>query len=52
MTGGKGNSTKKIRRSTDKCLLFFRVLHKVHPWNEECDRAFQELKWALSNPLL
>lgn len=41
-----------VSRSTDNSLLLFRVLCKVHPWNDDCDKAFQELKQYLSNPQL
>lgn len=30
-----------VSRSTDKCLPFFRVLRKVHSWNEKCDKALR-----------
>ncbi|XP_042942693.1 uncharacterized protein LOC122276864 [Carya illinoinensis] len=38
-----------IARSTDKCLPFFQVLRKVHPWNEQCDEAFKRLKQYMAN---
>ncbi|XP_042973096.1 uncharacterized protein LOC122304898 [Carya illinoinensis] len=41
-----------IARSIDKCLPFFQVLQKVHPWNEQCDKAFEKLKQYLANPPL
>lgn len=40
-----------VFRATDKCLLFFKVLGKVFEWNDDCQRAFEELKSApLLNP--
>lgn len=41
-----------ISRSTDKCLLFFKTLQKHHEWNDECNKAFKQLKAYLSNPHL
>lgn len=41
-----------VSRSMDICLSFFRIIGKVPPWNEECDRAFKELKQTLSSPSL
>lgn len=41
-----------VSKSTDKCLSLFRILRKVHPWNNDCDKAFQALKQCLSNPPL
>lgn len=42
-----------IARSTEKCLPFFQVLCKTHPWNEECEKAFDKLQQHLANlPLL
>lgn len=41
-----------VSRSTNKCLPFFRVLRKIHLWNEDCDEAFEKLKQHLTNPPL
>ena len=41
-----------ISKATDKCLPFFKTLKKVFAWTEECETAFQELKYYLSNPPL
>ena len=35
---------------TDKCLPFFKTLKQAFVWTDECEAAFQELKWYLSNP--
>jgi len=39
-----------ISRSTDKCLLFFKILRKAFTWSEECEGAFEKLKEYLTNP--
>ena len=41
-----------ISRSTDRCRLFFLLLHKWKgfEWTEECAVAFQQLKEYLSQP--
>lgn len=39
-----------VSRSTNKCLPLSRVPQKIHPWNEKCNWAFQDLKKYLSNP--
>ncbi|XP_075663311.1 uncharacterized protein LOC142632875 [Castanea sativa] len=36
----------------DKCLPFFKTLKQAVTWMEECEKAFQELKYYLSNPPL
>ena len=36
----------------DKCLSFFKTLKQAFAWTNECEKAFQELKHYLSNPLL
>lgn len=42
-----------ISRSTNKCLLFFKILKKTFEWNSECEEAFRKLKEYLTNsPLL
>lgn len=33
-----------IARSTDRCLPFFKVLRRARDWDDECSRAFGELK--------
>ena len=39
-------------KATDKCLPFFNTLKKAFAWTDECEIAFQELKYYLSNPPL
>ena len=41
-----------ISRSTDRCRLFFQLLHKWKDfqWTKECVTAFEDLKQYLSNP--
>ncbi|XP_041001619.1 uncharacterized protein K02A2.6-like [Juglans microcarpa x Juglans regia] len=41
-----------IARSTDRCLPFFGVLRKAREWDEDCSRAFDELKEYLVHPPL
>lgn len=38
-----------ISRSTNKCSPFFRLLRKAFWWDEECDKAFSELKVYLAH---
>ena len=40
---------KFMSRSTDKCLLFFKVMEKktLFGWDEEAEKAFQKLKQYL-----
>lgn len=37
-----------ISRSTDKCLPFFKILHKALEWTGECEEAFRQLNQYLS----
>lgn len=42
-----------ISSATNKCFPFFRLLKNAFCWDEECDKAFQELKVHLSrSPLI
>ena len=42
-----------VPKTTDKCLLFFKVLRKAFEWTNECQKAFQDLKIYLTmTPLL
>ena len=41
-----------IPRATDKCLPFFKTLKQAFAWTNECEVAFQKLKYYLSNPPL
>lgn len=41
-----------VTRATDKCLPFLKILRKVFVWDEECKKAFKELKTYLSVPVL
>lgn len=38
-----------VSRSTDKCLLLFKVLRKAQNWNAECEEAFTALKKYLTS---
>jgi hypothetical protein len=38
-----------ISRSTDKCLLFFKILRKTFEWLDECEEAFSQLKKYLTS---
>ena len=52
LTGMTAALNRFISRSTDRCRLFFRLLHKwkEFEWTEECSIAFQQLKEYLSRP--
>ncbi|XP_042944810.1 uncharacterized protein LOC122278690 [Carya illinoinensis] len=52
LAGRVASLRRFISRSTYKCLPFFQVLWKVHPWNEQCDEAFKKLKVYLASPPL
>lgn len=41
-----------ISHSIDKCSPFFHLLRKAAHWDDECDRAFDELKNYLSSLLV
>ena len=43
---------KFVSKATDKCLPFFKILKQAFAWTDECEVAFQELKYYLSNPPL
>uniref|UniRef100_A0A2N9J3I5 Integrase catalytic domain-containing protein n=1 Tax=Fagus sylvatica TaxID=28930 RepID=A0A2N9J3I5_FAGSY len=49
LTGKAAALNRFVSRSTDKCLPFFKILRKAFQWTEECQRAFEELKLALSS---
>ncbi|KAL2235761.1 UNVERIFIED_CONTAM: Retrovirus-related Pol polyprotein from transposon [Sesamum indicum] len=54
LTGKITSLGRFILRSADKSLPFFRVLRKPKnfEWNEECEKALQELKEYLTTPPL
>ncbi|XP_059446338.1 uncharacterized protein LOC132177877 [Corylus avellana] len=53
LTGRIATLNRFISRSTDKCLLFFKILRKAFEWSEECEQAFEQLKrYLVSPPLL
>ncbi|XP_040996080.1 uncharacterized protein LOC121242255 [Juglans microcarpa x Juglans regia] len=52
LAGRVATLNRFVSRSTDKCLPFFRALRKTHLWNEDCNRAFEELKQYLAKPPL
>ena len=41
-----------VSKATNKCLPFFKTLNQTFAWTDECEAAFQELKYYLSNPPL
>ena len=43
---------KFVSKATDKCLPFFKILKQAFAWTDECEVAFQELKYYLNNPPL
>lgn len=52
LTGRIVTLNKFVLRSIDKCLPFFRILRKIHDWDDECEKVFIQLKEYLLNPLL
>uniref|UniRef100_A0A2N9FY65 RNase H type-1 domain-containing protein n=1 Tax=Fagus sylvatica TaxID=28930 RepID=A0A2N9FY65_FAGSY len=47
LTGKAVALNRFVSKSTDKCLLFFKTLRKAFEWTEECQQAFEELKWSI-----
>ncbi|KAM2418087.1 hypothetical protein EV1_024660 [Malus domestica] len=43
-----------LSRSTNQCKLFFKAIKRAQrdKWDEECEKAFQDLKKYLTSPLL
>ncbi|KAL2232086.1 UNVERIFIED_CONTAM: Ribonuclease HI [Sesamum indicum] len=54
LTGRIASLNRFIARFADRNLPFFKILRKVNnfEWNEECERALQELKVYLTTPPL
>lgn len=52
LAGRVATLSRFIARSMEKCLPFFRMLRKIHSWNEKCDEAFEKLKQHLASPPL
>lgn len=54
MSGRESGRIKQIHLpATDKYYPFFRLLKKAFYWDEDCDKAFQELKDYLGHlPLI
>ena len=53
LTGRVAALNRFFSKTTDKCLLFFKVLKKAFEWTDECQRAFQDLKtYLITAPLL
>ncbi|XP_013617459.1 PREDICTED: uncharacterized protein LOC106323971 [Brassica oleracea var. oleracea] len=52
LTGKIAALNRFISRSTDRCLLFYKLLkgNKKFEWNIECDSALKELKAYISEP--
>ena len=52
LTGRIAALNRFISRSTDKCLPFYQLLksNKESKWNDECEKAFRELKEYLAKP--
>lgn len=52
LTGRITAQTRFISRSTDKCLLFYQLLHgnRKFDWDEKCEDAFRQLKKYLTTP--
>ena len=53
MNGRVAALNRFVSRATDKCLPFFKTLKKSFEWNDECQRAYAELKaYLMYLPLL
>ena len=53
LTGRVAALNRFVPKTTDKCLLFFKVLRKAFEWTNECQKAFQDLKiYLTTTPLL
>ena len=52
LAGWVADLNRFVSRTTDRCLLFFKVLRKAFECSEECEEAFQELKKYLALPPL
>ncbi|KAG7567533.1 Integrase catalytic core [Arabidopsis thaliana x Arabidopsis arenosa] len=53
LTGRVAALNRFISKSTDRCLPFYNLLRKVNKnftWDENCEKAFSELKYYLSKP--
>lgn len=44
LVGRVATLSRFISRAIDKCCSFVRLLRKAFHWDEECNKAFQELK--------
>ncbi|KAK0570714.1 hypothetical protein LWI29_005357 [Acer saccharum] len=54
LTGRVAALNRFISKSSEKCLPFFNILrkNKTFEWNEDCERALQDLKTYLKSPPL
>jgi hypothetical protein len=52
LTGRVAALNRFISRSTDKCLIFFKILKKAFVWDSKCEEVFGKLKEYLVNPPL
>ena len=41
-----------VSKATNKCLPFFKILKKAFEWTDQCQKAFQDLKFYLTTALL
>ncbi|KAK0607684.1 hypothetical protein LWI29_018587 [Acer saccharum] len=54
LTGRVAALNRFISKSSEKCLTFFNILrkNKAFEWNDDCERALQDLKTYLKSPPL
>ena len=54
LTGRAAALNRFLLRSTDRCKPFFKAIKRVKrdKWDEECEKAFQDLKKYLTSPQL
>ncbi|KAK0593489.1 hypothetical protein LWI29_037564 [Acer saccharum] len=54
LTGRVAALNRFISKSSEKCLPFFNILrkNKAFEWNDDCEKALQDLKTYLKSPLL
>ncbi|KAM1623487.1 hypothetical protein ACFX1T_021600 [Malus domestica] len=54
LTGRAATLNHFLSRSTDRCKPFFKAIKRAQrdKWDEECEKAFQDLKKYLTSPPL
>ena len=52
LTGRIAALNRFVSKATNKCLPFFKILRKAFEWTDQCQKAFQDLKFYLTTALL